>query len=97
MVKERRPELLIHPEDAAELGIEDGARVEIGNDRGEVVVHARIQAVTKRGVVISEGIFANSAFERGEGINVLTGADAPAPNGGAAFHDNKVWVRVAVE
>jgi anaerobic selenocysteine-containing dehydrogenase len=96
VVKERRPELLIHPEDAAELGIEDGARVEIGNDRGEVVVHARIQAVTKRGVVISEGIFANSAFERGEGINVLTGADAPAPNGGAAFHDNKVWVRLAV-
>ena len=30
---------------------------------------------------------------RGEGINVLTGADAGAPYGGAAFHDNKVWVR----
>jgi hypothetical protein len=24
---------------------------------------------------------------------VLTGADAGAPYGGAAFHDNKVWVR----
>jgi len=24
---------------------------------------------------------------------VLTGADAPAPYGGAAFHDNKVWLR----
>ena len=29
----------------------------------------------------------------GEGINVLTGSDAPAPYGGAAFHDNRVWVR----
>ncbi|MGH6860235.1 MAG: molybdopterin-containing oxidoreductase family protein, partial [Phyllobacterium sp.] len=94
-VKERRPELFIHPDDAAELGIEDGARVEIGNDRGELVVHARVQPLTKRGVVISEGIFPNSAFERGEGINVLTGADAPAPYGGAAFHDNKVWIRPA--
>ncbi|EJM98738.1 molybdopterin oxidoreductase family protein [Phyllobacterium sp. YR531] len=94
--KERRPELLIHPEDAEMLGIEEGARVEVGNDRGEVVVHARVQPLTKRGVVISEGIFANSSFERGEGINVLTGADAPAPYGGAAFHDNKVWVRLAL-
>ncbi|MEP7455050.1 molybdopterin oxidoreductase family protein [Phyllobacterium sp. SB3] len=93
--KERRPELLIHPEDAEMLGIEEGARVEVGNNRGEVVVHARVQPLTKRGVVISEGIFANSSFERGEGINVLTGADAPAPYGGAAFHDNKVWVRLA--
>jgi anaerobic selenocysteine-containing dehydrogenase len=94
--KERRPELLIHPEDAQSLGIEEGARVEVGNDRGEVILHARVQPLTKRGVVISEGIFANSSFERGEGINVLTGADAPAPYGGAAFHDNKVWVRLAL-
>ena len=49
----------------------------------------------KRGVVIAEGIWPNDAHERGEGINVLTGADAPAPYGGAAFHDNKVWVRAA--
>ena len=33
--------------------------------------------------------------ERGEGINVLTGADAAAPYGGAAFHDNRVWLRPA--
>ncbi|MEI4483706.1 MULTISPECIES: molybdopterin oxidoreductase family protein [unclassified Phyllobacterium] len=93
--KERRPELLIHPEDAEMLGIHEGDRVEVGNVRGEVILHARVQPLTKRGVVISEGIFANSSFERGEGINVLTGADAPAPYGGAAFHDNKVWVKAA--
>ncbi len=94
--KEGRPELLVHPDDAAGLGLTDGARVEVGNGRGEVVLHARLFAGLKRGVVIAEGIWANSDHERGEGINVLTGADAPAPYGGAAFHDNKVWVR-AVE
>ena len=46
-------------------------------------------------MVIAEGIWPNGAHERGEGINVLTGADAAAPYGGAAFHDNKVWVRAA--
>ena len=29
----------------------------------------------------------------GRGINTLTGADPVAPFGGAAFHDNKVWLR----
>ncbi|SDO95899.1 molybdopterin oxidoreductase family protein [Phyllobacterium sp. OV277] len=96
VLKEGRPELLIHPDDAATLGVEEGARVEVGNERGEVVVHARLHTGLKRGVVISEGLFRNSAFERGEGINVLTGSDASAPYGGSAFHDSKVWVRPAV-
>ncbi len=67
LAKEIRPELLIHPDDAAELGIEDGERIEIGNHRGELVLHAVLRAGQKRGVVVSEGIFPNSAFERGEG------------------------------
>lgn len=93
--REGRPELLVHPEDAADLSLGEGDRVEIGNARGEVVLHVKLFDGVKRGVVIAEGIWPNSAHERGEGINVLTGADAPAPYGGAAFHDNKVWVRAA--
>jgi anaerobic selenocysteine-containing dehydrogenase len=94
--KEVRPQLLIHSADAASLGLADGNRVEIGNERGEVVLHAKLFDGLKRGVVVAEGIWPNGAHERGEGINVLTGADAPAPYSGAAVHDNKVWVRAAV-
>ncbi|MGI6852788.1 molybdopterin-containing oxidoreductase family protein [Mesorhizobium sp. 1B3] len=93
--REVRPELLVHPDDAAALGFADGDRVEIGNRRGEVVLHAKLFDGVRRGVVIAEGIWPNAAHERGEGINVLTGADASAPYGGAAFHDNKVWLRPA--
>jgi hypothetical protein len=46
----------------------------------------------RRGVLISESIWPNSAFVDGRGINTLTGADSIAPFGGAAFHDNKVWL-----
>ncbi|GHC68680.1 molybdopterin oxidoreductase family protein [Limoniibacter endophyticus] len=94
--KEGRPELMLHPEDAAAFGVVDGDRVEVGNKRGEVVLHARLFAGVRRGVVIAEGIWPNKAHERGEGINVLTGSDAAAPFGGAAFHDNKVWIRKAL-
>jgi anaerobic selenocysteine-containing dehydrogenase len=94
-VREPRPELMIHPQDAAPLGIADGDKVVIGNARGEVRLHAKLFEGVRRGVLIAESIFPNAAFEDGRGINTLTGADAIAPFGGAAFHDNKVWMKRA--
>ena len=91
--REGRPCVLIHPDDAAALGVEDGASVKLGNARGEVRLHAKVFAGLQRGVLISEGVWPNEAFADGKGINTLTGADAVAPFGGAAFHDNRVWVR----
>ena len=93
VAKEVRPTLKMHPDDAAAIGIADGDRIQIGNRRGQVILHAEFFEGVQRGVTISEGIWANSAFEGGEGINTLTSADAIAPHGGAAFHDVKIWVR----
>jgi len=92
---ERRPEVMIHPDDAAPLGIAAGDLVTLGNRRGQVRLHARLFEGVRRGVLIAESIWPNSAYADGRGINTLTGADAIAPFGGAAFHDNKVWVRKA--
>ena len=91
--RERRPEVMIHPDDAEPLGIADGDKVVLGNARGEVRLHAKWFDGVRRGVLIAESIFPNAAHEDGRGINTLTGADAIAPFGGAAFHDNKVWVK----
>lgn len=91
--REGRPHILLHPDDAAPLGIVDGDRVRIGNERGSLVLHAKLFDGIQRGVLVSEGLWPNAAFEEGRGINVLTGADSPAPFGGAAFHDNHVWLR----
>ncbi|HET7714967.1 MAG TPA: molybdopterin oxidoreductase family protein [Bauldia sp.] len=87
-----RPEVLIHPEDAAAYGIADGARVRLGNGRGAVTLHARHFDGLRHGVLISEGIWPNADFPDGNGINTLTGSDPIAPYGGAAFHDNRVWI-----
>jgi len=93
--RERRPTLLIHPADAASVGLARGAEVRIGNRRGEVRLHAEPFGGLCRGVVVVEGIWPASAFPGGRGINWLTGADPIAPAGGAAFHDIRVWVRPA--
>jgi anaerobic selenocysteine-containing dehydrogenase len=95
LANEKRPTVTIHPDDAAEQGIADGDDVVLGNTRGEVRLHAKIFDGVRRGVLIAESIWPNSAYADGCGINTLTGADSIAPHGGAAFHDNKVWVRKA--
>ena len=92
--KEGEPRLQVHPNDAAALGVSDGGRVRLGNDRGDILIKAQVTDATAPGVVIVESIWPNSAFEEGIGVNALTGADATAPVGGAPFHDNAVWLRI---
>jgi anaerobic selenocysteine-containing dehydrogenase len=93
LANEKRPTVMIHPDDAKPLGIGDGDFVVLGNNRGEVRLHAKLFDGVRRGVLIAESIWPNSAYADGCGINSLTGADSIAPYGGAAFHDNKVRVR----
>jgi anaerobic selenocysteine-containing dehydrogenase len=91
--KEGPPRLLMHPEDAAALGLAEGAAVEVSNRRGAVRLALRLADGLRRGVVIAEGLHPNAAHAGGGGINTLIGADAVAPFGGAAFHDAAVAVR----
>ncbi|HME30440.1 MAG TPA: molybdopterin oxidoreductase family protein [Pseudolabrys sp.] len=93
--QERRPTVMIHPDDARMYGIGEGDYVVLGNKRGEVHLYAKLFEGVHRGVLIAESIWPNSAYADGRGINTLTGADPIAPYGGAAFHDNKVWLRKA--
>ena len=93
--REGRPELFINPQDMTELGLDDGRKIKIGNERGEVILHARSFDGVQRGVVIAESIWPNDSFEDGRGINTITSADQPAPSGGGVFHDNHVWIRPA--
>ena len=93
--KEVGPTLMLHPDDASRLGIMAGDEVIVGNSRGSVHLAAVLFEGVVRGVVIAESIWPNAAHKHGRGINTITGADGPAPFGGAAFHDNKVWIKKA--
>jgi len=94
--REGVPTVLMHPDDAAEVGVSDGDAVILGNDRGETTLTARIERGLRRGVLVAESVFPNRAHAGGRGINALTSAESIAPHGGAAFHDNKVWAKRAV-
>lgn len=93
--RERRPTVLMHPDDCTALGVAEDAMVHLGNERAQVTVHVKPQAGQQRGVVVVEGIWPNQYFKNGIGINALTSADPGWPNGGAVFHDTAVWIRSA--
>ncbi len=91
--REGRPSVMMHPDDAAHFGITEGAKVRLGNTRGEVILHARLVEGQQRGVLVAESIWPSEAFEGGIGINALTSDDPGPPWGGAVFHDTAVWMR----
>ncbi|MBT6983512.1 MAG: molybdopterin-dependent oxidoreductase, partial [Rhodospirillaceae bacterium] len=93
IAREGKPTVMIHPDDAADLGVVDDDIVKLGNNRGVVPIAVEIFDGLQRGVVVVESIWPNAAFEGGKGINALTGADPVAPVGGAAFHDNRIWIK----
>ena len=91
--REGRPHALVHPDDAARLGLTAGSKVRLGNARGEVVVPIELFDGMQPGVIVVESVWPNSAFEGGIGINALTSDEPAFPNGGAVFHDTAVWLR----
>jgi anaerobic selenocysteine-containing dehydrogenase len=95
VAREGRPTALLHPEALVALGLADGDRVRVGNEKGSVVIHARAATGMQPRVVIVEGLWPNAAFEEGIGINLLTSADRGLPGGGAVFHDTSVWLKPA--
>ncbi|WP_413203465.1 molybdopterin oxidoreductase family protein [Rhodospirillum sp. A1_3_36] len=84
---EKRPELMVHPEDAAALGLSDGDLGRVTSRRGYIDIHLRLFEGLSRGVMVTETLWPNKAFVGGKGVNHLTSADPGPPLGGAALHD----------
>ncbi len=59
---------MIHPQDAAGCGVADGDEIVLGNKRGEVRLYARLFDGVRRGVLIAELLWPNSAYADGRGI-----------------------------
>ena len=91
--REGAPRAILHPDDATPAGVATDDVVVIGNRRGRLQLSAKVDATARPGVVIVEGIWPNTDFSGGLGVNQLIGDDAVPPNGGSAFHDTAIWMR----
>src|SRR5437764_751121 len=69
---EGAPTVMIHPAEAAALGIADRDPVTLGNMRGETTLTARLFDGLRRGVLIAESYHPNKAHIGGRSINSIT-------------------------
>ena len=90
-----QPELLeIHAEDAAARSIRDGDRVRVFNQRGEIVLTARVNGSVPRGVVAARLNWAKLT-PGGRNINVLTSERLTDIGAAATFYSVLVEVERA--
>lgn len=89
---EREPRLDIHPADAAERQIEDGAQVRIFNDRGELHARAVVTEKARPGLVVGMSIWWRKFASDGRNANELTSQALTDMGGSASFYDCLVEV-----
>ena len=92
---EKRPEVLIHPEDCQSLGVNAESMVQVGNKLGELRLSVKPFVGLQTGTVVIESIWPNADFADGHGVNTLVSSEPGQPNGGAVFHDTAVWIKPA--
>jgi anaerobic selenocysteine-containing dehydrogenase len=79
------PYVVVHPDDAARRGIQDGSPVRLFNDRGECVLPARVSDDARRGVVVAPmGWWGEPGAQATTSQRLTTLAHAPI------FNDNRV-------
>jgi len=88
------PECVLHPDDAAARGLEDGREVELYNDHGTVRLTLRVSDETARGVAFVPG--QRPAAEAGGGtINMLCSDRYSDMGEGATYQSTRLDIRAA--
>ncbi|HET7275942.1 MAG TPA: molybdopterin oxidoreductase family protein [Longimicrobiaceae bacterium] len=87
--------LLLHPNEAAVRGIEEGDRVRSWNARGEFIAHAEVTEDVRPGVAVSYGVRWARLSEGGRTVNDTTSQAETDMGGGPVFYDNAVEVELA--
>ncbi len=89
---EATPRLEIHPDDAAARGIATGDRIRVFNDRGALVLTARVTDRARCGVVIALSIWWRKLSPDGTNANMVTGQALTDLGRAATFYDCLVEV-----
>ena len=86
------PTILIHPDDAAQRGIEEQMKVKVFNKRGECCLFAHLTERTSPGVTVVEGLYWPRFMPENRGINQLTSQRLTDMGNSCAFHCNLIEI-----
>ncbi|MCR5257817.1 MAG: molybdopterin-dependent oxidoreductase [Desulfovibrio sp.] len=87
--------LLMHPDDARALGLEDGGRALCSNRQGEAEFTVKTTARVPQGLVASEGVWWSSRLGGKPGVNALTSQRLTDRGEGSTFSGVRVDIRRA--
>jgi anaerobic selenocysteine-containing dehydrogenase len=87
---EGEPHLEIHPQDAAARDIADGARVRVFNDRGSLLLKARVTERARPGVVVALSVWWKKLTRDGKNANELTSQVLTDIGRAPTFYDCRV-------
>jgi len=90
-----RPEMVVHPADAAARGIEDGAEVRARNERGEFTCTARVSDDTTPGVVVAPMGWWKADWCDGRAAQATTSQRLTKLASAPTFNDNRVELEPA--
>lgn len=86
--------LLIHPEDAAARGLQDGDPVRARNQRGHAHFTLKLSDCVNRGTLVTEGVWWQTYTKDGN-TNRLTSMRLTDKDGGSTFYDVSVTIEKA--
>ncbi|WP_424765623.1 molybdopterin-containing oxidoreductase family protein [Paenibacillus sp. sgz302251] len=89
---EKEPHLQMHNDDAVALGLTDGERVLVRNDRGSVEITLRTGTDVLPGVLVTQGLWWDDKNRGHQAVNALTPQRLADMGGGATFFSNRVEV-----
>jgi anaerobic selenocysteine-containing dehydrogenase len=95
VAEEKTPQLDIHADDAASRGIRTGDSVRVFNDRGSLLVTARVGDRARRGVVVAPSVWWRKLAPGGENANAVTSQALTDLGRAATFYDCLVEVAQA--
>ncbi|SEI85162.1 Anaerobic selenocysteine-containing dehydrogenase [Deinococcus reticulitermitis] len=84
------PQLLLHPDDARQAGVEDGALARVQSEVGEIVRRVRVSDVGQPGLAVLEGTWWGLSAPDGRSVNALTAQTLTDLGGGSTFHNTRV-------
>ena len=89
------PYVVVHPRDAEERSLADGARARVFNDRGSFVCAARVSDDARPGVVVAPMGWWSDDYEGGVGAQATTSQRLTDAGEAPTFNDNRVEVERA--
>jgi anaerobic selenocysteine-containing dehydrogenase len=89
---EPKQRLLMHPIDAAQRRLDDGAAIRMFNDRGHCDLVVHLSERTREGLVVAPSIWWHKLAEGGRNVNSLTSQRMTDLGEGPTFYDCAVQV-----